>query len=149
VTVHIPDSVRTALLDHAREGVPREVCGVLAGRRDEADCVERAIRTPNGADDPRRAYEIPPERLHRVITDVEASGDDVVGFYHSHPRGPPRPSETDRAAATWVDHLYVVVVPTQTPSVTAWRWTGDRFRETPVRRPDESDADEYTGGRKP
>ncbi len=142
MTLLLPESVRTALLDHAREGRPREVCGVLAGRRDadgetdgRQDRVERAIRTRNVADAPRIAYEIAPEELHRVLTDVEAEDRDVVGFYHSHPTGPAAPSPTDRAAATWTGHLYVVVAPDADQAVRAWRWSGDAFDEEPVESP--------------
>lgn len=152
MTLLLPADVRATVLDHAREGLPREVCGVLAGRRgdsdgetdeDRRDRVERAIRTRNAAADPRRAYEIEPVELHGVLTDVEDAGLDVVGFYHSHPTGAAAPSPTDRAAATWDDHLYVVVAPADGAggaggaggTVRAWRWSGDSFAEEPVERP--------------
>ena len=147
MTLLLPNSVRTALLDHAREGRPREVCGVLAGRRDaeadgsdggpdrREDRVERVIRTRNVAEASRVAYEIAPEELHRVLTDVEADDRDVVGFYHSHPTGAAAPSPTDRAAATWTGHLYVIVAPDAGRPVRAWRWSGEAFDEEPVERP--------------
>lgn len=141
MTVRLPAAVRRELIAHAREGTPPEVCGVLAGERgergergdsdDDGARVERAIRTPNAAATPRTAYEVPPERLHAVLTDVEAAGEDVVGFYHSHPDGPAEPSATDRAAATWTGHLYLIVAP-DAPAVRAWRWTGERFAEVAV-----------------
>ncbi len=154
MTLLLPHGARATMLDHAREGLPREVCGVLAGHRDDEgsdgdpddrggarrDRAERAIRARNAADDPRRAYEIPPVELHGVLTDVEDAGLDVIGFYHSHPTGAAAPSPTDRAAATWDDHLYVVVAPAEGDggaggTVRAWRWSGDSFAEEPVDRP--------------
>lgn len=105
---------------------------MLAGQRgDDEERVDRGVRTPNAAATPRTAYEIPPERLHAVLTDVEAAGEDVLGFYHSHPDGPAEPSATDRATATWAGHLYLIVVP-GSETVRAWRWTGERFDEVAV-----------------
>ena len=53
VTVVLPAAVRAAVVDHAREGAPEEVVGVLAGRRgDDVSTVERALRARNAADAP-------------------------------------------------------------------------------------------------
>jgi proteasome lid subunit RPN8/RPN11 len=137
-TLVLPDAVRERLQARARHGAPAEVCGVLAGRREETDDgdvahVDRAIATPNGAADPRTTYEIPPEHLHRVLDRVEAAGDDVLGFYHSHPRGPCEPSDTDRRQATWTGYAYLVVVPDG--ALGAWRATDDDLVPVAVRAP--------------
>jgi proteasome lid subunit RPN8/RPN11 len=64
---------------------------------------------------------------------IEDRGDDVVGFYHSHPAGPPGPSNTDAAQATWPDHSYVIVsFEGDVASVGSWRWTGEEFSEETV-----------------
>jgi proteasome lid subunit RPN8/RPN11 len=39
----------------------------------------------------------------------------VAGFYHSHPRSAPSPSATDRAEASYPDHLYLIVSLAQDP----------------------------------
>ena len=125
-------AARDAILEHARASHD-EVCGVLAGRRraeadesgDAADRVTAVRRVPNAASDPRMRYELDPAAALSAIEAVESEGEDVVGFYHSHPSGPPRPSETDRAAATWAGYVYAIAVPPET--VRAWRWTGDDF----------------------
>ena len=38
-----------------------------------------------------------------------AAGSRCVGFYHSHPRSAATPSATDRAEASYPDHLYLIV----------------------------------------
>lgn len=127
--------VRDALLAHAREGAPDEVCGVLGGSgrgREEEARVTSVHRVPNVAARPRTAYRLAPEDQFAAMEAVEAAGETVVGFYHSHPRGPPCPSATDEARATWPDHYYVIVVP-EAAFVGAWRWTGERFEREPVR----------------
>ncbi|MFC6903682.1 desampylase [Halalkalicoccus tibetensis] len=117
-----------SLLAHAREGAPEEICGVLGG----SDGVVRSThRVPNVADIPRTRYELDPEEQLTAIEAVESDGE-LLGFYHSHPAGPPEPSATDRARATWADAYYVIVsLPEE--SVTAWYWTGEEFVATDVR----------------
>ena len=127
----LDSEARAALLDHAREGAagtPAEVCGVLVGSRDDPERVTEIRRVANVAGDPRRAYELDPAETMATIEAVEDDGDDVVGFYHSHPEGTARPSAVDRDRATWTGYVYLVVGlgPAQ-PEVRAWRWTGEAF----------------------
>lgn len=131
----LPTDVRTALFSHARDGVAdgrKEVCGVLAGERGaEHDRVTDARRVTNVADAPRVAYELDPEETLRTVEAIEAAGLDVVGFYHSHPESAARPSETDRAQATWTGHVYCIVSPAE-DAIRAWRWTGESFERLDV-----------------
>lgn len=115
-----------ALLAHAREGTPQEVCGVLGG---EGSTVTSTYRVRNVAEAPESRYELDPEAQLEAIEAAEADGE-LLGFYHSHPEGPAEPSATDRAQATWADAYYVIVVPDG--SVSAWYWTGEEFREATV-----------------
>ncbi|MFB6301227.1 MAG: desampylase [Halobacteriales archaeon] len=129
-----PDSY-DALLTHATEGAPQEVCGVLGGVRDGdtywIDCV---IRTTNAAATPRDRYLLDPADQLAAMERIEDSGRCVVGFYHSHPTGSATPSPVDRRDATWPDALYVIVAPNADPSVRAWRWEhdSDSFRSVTV-----------------
>lgn len=126
-------AVRDAILDHAREGAdpdpPEEVCGVLAGSRDP-DHATASRRVPNVADRPRSRYELDPEATMAAVDAIEAGGDEVVGFYHSHPESAPVPSATDRARATWTGYVYAIASPPD--SIRAYRYTGDGFDELPV-----------------
>jgi proteasome lid subunit RPN8/RPN11 len=117
-----------AVLDHAERDVPREACGVLAGTRNGDVLARAAYPMANVADTPRIRYALDPEALLETVDAIEAAGRDVVGFYHSHPAGPARPSETDHREAAWPDHHYVVVsLAGRPPTLDAWLWTGDRF----------------------
>lgn len=125
-----------AVLTHARTGAPKEVCGVLGGTRDDAtgDSRVRSVhRTANVADRPRTAYRIDPAEQYDAMRDIEARGEEIVGFYHSHPTGPAHPSATDRDRATWNGYSYVIVALTDDePSVGSWRWTGEAFEPESV-----------------
>ena len=91
-----------AISAHARRGYPFEVCGVLLGRIDAAGGVrvESVVEVVNReTETPRVFYRIAPEDLLRIQSDASKRGLDIVGYYHSHPDHPARPSEKDRAIA--------------------------------------------------
>ena len=124
--ISLSNGVCPTLLEHAREGAPEEVCGVLGGRRGNASRVESVHQVPNVATRPRTEYRIDPEAQLDAMETIEAAGRGVVGFYHSHPTGPREPSETDAAWATWPGFHYLVVS-LDGLTVGAWRWDGERF----------------------
>jgi proteasome lid subunit RPN8/RPN11 len=114
-----------SMLAHALEGYPFEVCGVLVGRA-EGRRVQRVVRVPNREQEsPRVRYVIAPEDLLRIQKDARAGGDEILGFYHSHPDHPARPSETDRRIAAeglsdGVIHVVVGVEAGQRATPAAW-----------------------------
>jgi proteasome lid subunit RPN8/RPN11 len=123
--VTVTASVVGDMLSHARAAWPEECCGLLLGG---AARVLRVCRARNDSDQPGRRYLVAPEDHFAAIRAGRAEGLDVVGAYHSHPRGPAEPSETDRAEADGTDWLHVIVVPA-TGTVRAWRLDGGNFRE--------------------
>ena len=143
--IAVPEAVREGIVAHAREGAPEEVCGVLAGVREsegqpDARRVETRHPAENVAEMPRTRYEIDPREQLDLMERIEDAGREVVGFYHSHPRGPLSPSATDAAQATWPDRSYVIVSlgaegseDESTPSLGSWRWTGTEFVAEEIR----------------
>jgi len=134
----LPQDVYDDLVDNALEGAPEEVCGVLGGVKDgDRSRVTSVRRTANVSSTPETAYAIDPAEQFACLAAIEAAGDEVVGFYHSHPAGPPGPSVTDARRATWPDVTYcIVVLDGRHPFVGAWRWRADaaRFEPEVVRR---------------
>lgn len=153
----MPTFTRSAydeVVSRARRGGDAEVCGVLGGqsvrRRNDANlsrtptdadevrpAIERVVTTvypvENVADSPRYRYELEPEGQLAAIQTLEDRGETLVGFYHSHPRGPSSPSETDVETATWPDASYVIVALDGEPYVGSWRWDGETFEQELVR----------------
>ena len=123
-----------AVVTHARTAAPAECCGVLGGAYgEERSQAATAREARNVSPVPEREYEIDPEEQYELLTGIEDGGRDVVGFYHSHPRGPPRPSATDRTRATWAGYTYLIVdLAGEQPFVGAWRWTGEGFEREAV-----------------
>lgn len=140
------------IVSRARRGGDLEVCGVLGGRSvgiapdtessssgsDPSQSgfghvVTTVYPVENVADAPRVRYELDPEGQLEAIQRLEDRGETLVGFYHSHPRGPPAPSETDVETATWPDASYVIVALDGEPYVGSWRWNGETFETELVR----------------
>ncbi|MFP9190476.1 desampylase [Natronosalvus vescus] len=109
-TLELPESIEEAIVEDARSAVPEECCGVFGGGFDtNRSRVDSRYPTRNVAAEPRREYRIDPEEQLAVFEELEDRGEEIVGFYHSHPRGPHEPSETDVAGAAWPDRSYVIV----------------------------------------
>ena len=98
-----------AIRHHGEETYPHECCGVLLGRFDDARVVTSTARCANTrVDSPQNRYNIDPRELVRVQRQGRERGEDIVGFYHSHPDHPPRWSHTDLAEAHWIGCSYVI-----------------------------------------
>jgi proteasome lid subunit RPN8/RPN11 len=98
---------------HAVATYPEESCGFLYTPAGLAEADPRPVVTvepaPNRAEGPReRRFQILPGELREAERRGEPRRQAVVGFYHSHPDHPARPSEFDRDHA-WPWYTYVVV----------------------------------------
>jgi len=103
--VRIAGGAAAAILAHARAEAPNECCGLLVGR---PGSIARAVPARNIADRPAARYLIDPQDYFEAIRTARASGCAVIGFYHSHPAGPPTPSPTDLAEAGDPEAIYVI-----------------------------------------
>lgn len=135
MTLVLPSAVRNEILAHAREDTPEEVVGALAGDHGgDRSTVERCYRADNAATRPRTRYEIDPTEELDLLERIDAAGLDVVGFYHSHPRGPLAPSEVDARLAAWPGYSYVIAS-LAADDLGSWRWRGERFEREEIRVP--------------
>jgi proteasome lid subunit RPN8/RPN11 len=100
-----------SLRRHGEETYPHECCGVLLGRfaDDGSREVTSTARCGNTrTDSPHNRYNIDPRELVRIQREGRERGEDIVGFYHSHPDHPAEWSSTDLAEAHWVRCSYVI-----------------------------------------
>ncbi len=99
-----------ALRAHGEETYPHECCGVLLGRAEgDERIVTSIVRAGNTrTDSPQNRYHIDPRELIRIQRQGRERGEDIVGFYHSHPDHPARWSATDLAEAHWLGCSYVI-----------------------------------------
>ena len=99
-----------ALRQHGEETYPHECCGVLLGQMDGEDRVVTSVARAGNTrtDSPQNRYNIDPKDLIRIQREGRARGEDIVGFYHSHPDHPAQWSKTDLAEAHWFSCSYVI-----------------------------------------
>ncbi|HEY3971599.1 MAG TPA: M67 family metallopeptidase [Candidatus Sulfotelmatobacter sp.] len=100
-----------ALRKHGEETYPYECCGILLGHIDDegtrvTTSIERAHNTRT--DSPRNRYNIDPRDQIRIQREARQRGEDVIGYYHSHPDHPAHWSITDLAEAHWPGLSYVI-----------------------------------------
>jgi proteasome lid subunit RPN8/RPN11 len=119
------DGVDDAIRRHGAETYPNECCGALIGR----DGVVRETHPmPNTTDEgPRRRFLVRPQDYREAEARATAVGADLLGFYHSHPDHPARPSQYDLDHA-WPFFSYVIVAVREgaAEAMTSWRLREDR-----------------------
>ena len=115
-----------AIRRHGEQDYPSECCGILLGHTDGGQkVVTEVVPLANLRHDPERAqallpleeldresernrFLIDPRDQLRVEKDARARQLDVLGYYHSHPDHPARPSQYDREHA-WPWYSYVIL----------------------------------------
>lgn len=113
-------------MTHARETVPNECCGYARARDGR---VEQVFRADNERNSPY-AYELGFKAL-QAVNDLDDEGYEVI-VYHSHPRSPAEPSQTDINLAQYPNWRYVIVSLAGDPTVRAWRIADGRVEEEDV-----------------
>jgi proteasome lid subunit RPN8/RPN11 len=114
------------VIAHAQADAPNECCGYLRladGRVDEVFRAQNLRDSPYG-------YEIDSRSL-LAANDLDDDGFGVA-IYHSHPRSPAEPSQTDINLAHYPHWLYVIVSLDGEPDMRAWRIADGRVEEEPV-----------------
>lgn len=123
-----PDHLQ-AIDRHGEETYPEECCGFLIGQASgDRTVVERLLPVANERQDSRHnRYVINPETVLAAHKEARAAGADVVGYYHSHPDHPSKPSDFDREHA-WpgLSYLIVSVQKGRAADARSWRLADDR-----------------------
>lgn len=135
---HLAEKIRA----HGAETYPNECCGALLGRdlsvAPENDRGNGGL-TPareilqlfpliNRRDDsPRNRFSVTTEDVLAAENGAREQGLEVVGWYHSHPDHPARPSQYDRDHAwPWYSYIIVSVANGKPQEMTSWRLSDDR-----------------------
>lgn len=92
----------------AAAGSTSEVCGVLIGQRTPQLVVHGIVPGRNLHARPQQHFLLDAQTLLQADAQARATGDEIVGFYHSHPHGSALPSSHDRRDA-WPGYLYLIV----------------------------------------
>jgi proteasome lid subunit RPN8/RPN11 len=124
-TLRLGLQVRAVIGAHGAGVYPEECCGALLGR---GGVVHEAWPLPNATEEgPRRRFLVNADDYRSAEARASATGLDLLGFYHSHPDHPARPSQYDLEHA-WPTFSYVIISVTggRAGAVTSWRLADDR-----------------------
>ncbi|MCO4768484.1 MAG: M67 family metallopeptidase [Deltaproteobacteria bacterium] len=129
MTLHIIPEQLAMLHQHAEEGFPHEVVGILAGSREDWSVTEVVPLTNERADSAHNRYKVSGLLLMRAEQELESRGLEVVGYYHSHPDHPSQYSDYDRDhALPNMSYVIVSVMSGRAATTQSWRLTDDRSR---------------------
>jgi proteasome lid subunit RPN8/RPN11 len=109
MTLRLAGPLADEIRRHGEAAYPAECCGAMVGRVDgtEKEVVRLSPAVNRRTDDPHR-YLIAPDDLLRLEREVREAGQEIVGYYHSHPDHPARPSAFD-AEHAWPWYSYLIV----------------------------------------
>jgi len=127
---------------HGAETYPHECCGALLGRDSPAvadmrpqgdgptparEILELFPLLNRRDDSPRTRFSVTAEDVCTAEKAAHSRGLDILGWYHSHPDHPARPSQYDRDHAwPWYSYIIVSVQNGAPQDMTSWRLNDDR-----------------------
>jgi proteasome lid subunit RPN8/RPN11 len=113
----------------AQKTYPHECCGVMVGS------VENGVKTVTElvpaenqrTDSPANRYLITPDLLNALEKKLKGTDRAIVGFFHSHPDVPARPSTYDQDHAwPWYSYVIVSVNKGEAGEIHNWKLRDDR-----------------------
>ena len=138
VTAGVDDAIRA----HGQAIYPHECCGALLGRDNQ---VTDIVALPNTTEEgPRRRFLVRPSDYREAERRASEIGAELLGFYHSHPDHPARPSQYDLDHA-WPTFAYIIVAVAagSAGDMTVWYLKDDRssFEEGSLQHGENSHPD--------
>jgi proteasome lid subunit RPN8/RPN11 len=117
--------------EEGEKAYPNECCGFVLGRlrQDGGRKAEALIPIDNAreAEEQYHRFNIEPEDFLKAEKEARARDLDIIGFYHSHPDHPARPSDYDREQALpFYSYLIVTVEGGRAGTISCWELAADR-----------------------
>ncbi len=145
--LEVPSSLLDNIRKHGARAYPNDCCGALLGvaGEDGAKHVRALLPLDNRreGDAARTRFLVTADDFRWAEREARAQGFDILGFYHSHPDHPARPSDFDREhALPWYSYIIVAVAHGEPQDATSWVLADDRsrFLPEPMRSPAASNS---------
>ena len=129
MVIQLSKQVDEQIRQHGVDDFPFECCGVLLGKvTPDNRQVGRIKRLDNVHEDGHeRRFLIAPDQMFQLEKEARSNGDSIIGFYHSHPNHPAKPSEYDREWAwPWYSYIILSVMEGEPSEMTSWTLDEDR-----------------------
>jgi proteasome lid subunit RPN8/RPN11 len=110
LTVRLSATAHATIRRLAEAAHPHEGCGVLIGSHEgDAVLVQEATSARNlWTERLTDRFDMDPADIQAADRSARVRGLDTVGFWHSHPDHPARPSQFD-SDRSWADYAYLIV----------------------------------------
>jgi proteasome lid subunit RPN8/RPN11 len=133
--INVSEQLLSEIREHGVRDYPYECCGLLLGRFEtDAKVVKETYPISNAREESakRNRFLIQPEELMRGERYARSKELEVVGFYHSHPDSPARPSQYDLEHA-WPTYSYIIVSTSEghAGDLFSWEQEPDRSKFNP------------------
>jgi proteasome lid subunit RPN8/RPN11 len=133
--LYISPELADRIRQHGVETYPHECCGALLGR--DANSAEQPSRPREildlfplinrREDSPQNRFSVAPRDVTDADRAAQSRGLELIGWYHSHPDHPAKPSEYDREHAwPWYSYVIVSVHRGVPQDMTSWQLKDDR-----------------------
>lgn len=134
--IKFPKGIYDEILNHAKDEYPNECCGVLVGNPDGKIVFEshrvRNVNTERAKD----RYIIDPREINLIDRGARAQSLDIIGFYHSHPDHPDKPSQFDRDMGQ-PEYSYVIISINNGKDISVKSWSflkeNEPFKEETIK----------------
>lgn len=130
MAIKLSSANNAAIRAHGEETFPNECCGFMLGKSNgDGRVVVELLRAENDRESENQynRFLITPEAFMKSEKAARAKGLDVLGFYHSHPNAPARPSQYDLDHAwPWYSYVIVSVLEKVSDKMTSWVLRDDR-----------------------
>ena len=134
----LTETLLTKIITHCELVYPHEGCGILLGHRENnLNQVVDVLLTENAWEEKASGnrYSISPEDLLDGELLAQERDLEIIGYFHSHPDYPARPSEFDCKQA-WPCYSYLITSIIQGRSISTRSWQlrsdGSGFLEEPI-----------------
>lgn len=132
--LRIPAALDEHIRAHGLATYPEECCGVMLGEESNgAREVREVLRIDNSrAEERQRRFLITPQDYRAAEREADERGMTLLGFYHSHPDHPARPSQYDLDhALPWHSYVVLAVADGRPADMTSWVMAEDRSAFSP------------------
>lgn len=134
--LEISHSLLHGIRQHGARAYPNECCGALLGVASDDGAKQARALLPldnrREGEAARTRFLVTADDFRWAEKEARARALDILGFYHSHPDHPARPSDFDREHAwPWYSYIIVSVAHGEPQEATCWVLADDRSRFLP------------------
>lgn len=126
MTLKLPKELETKIREHGEKTYPFECCGIIGGIKEGSNNIAKYIYEVNNSredDAKHNRYIMTPKDVLTAEKKFTKDGIEIIGFYHSHPDHPAKPSQFDLDHASWPIYSYVIVAVEKSKAKELNSWT--------------------------